>query len=131
MLRNILGTIAGLAVAILVITLVQMVSSSMYPMPEGLEMSDQEGFAAYIKTLPTSAFLIVLLGYVLGSIAGGFVSTFVAKTKYVPALIVGLLLTIASILNSMSIPQPMWVSALSIIVMIPGAYLGAKLVKTA
>ncbi len=128
-MRTVLGVIAGMVAAIVVIMLVQMVSSAMYPMPEGLTMEDKEGFANYIRSLPALAFIIVIIGYLLGSLAGGFVSTKVAKTKFLPAWIIGGLLTLGGIWNGMIVPQPSWVTIVSLLMFIPGAYFGAKMVN--
>ena len=116
--------------AIVVIMAIQMISSSLYPMPEGLSPKDKEGFGEYIKSLPAQAFLIVIVGYLLGSIAGGFVSTKVAKSRYLPAWIIGGLLTLAGIANGLSIPQPVWVTIASLLTFVPGTYFGANLVKS-
>lgn len=130
MLRKILGVIAGIIAAIIAIMVVQQVSHMMYPMPEGLSLEDKAGLQAYVDTLPVTAFLLVIISYVLGSFAGGYVSTLIAKTKFLPALIVGGLLALAAILNGMAMPQPLWVSIVSVLVMLPMAWLGAKMVKT-
>ncbi len=131
MLRKILGTIAGLIAAVAVISVVQMISGMMYPMPEGVTMDDEAAFNAYVKGLPITAFLMVLLSYIAGSFIGGFIATMIAKTKFIPAFVVGGLLAVAAILNAVAMPQPMWVSGLSVLVMMPMAWMGARLVKSA
>jgi hypothetical protein len=69
---------------------------------------------------------LVILSYIVGSFFGGMTATGIAKEKYNPAVIVGGVLTLAGIMNAISIPQPMWVSIVCILVFIPLAYLGAK-----
>lgn len=129
MLRKILGVLAGVVVAYLVITISQVVSLSMNPFPEGLDMQDKEAMLGYMATLPASAYALVLGGYLVASFLGGLLATLIARTKFVPALIIGGFLTAAAIANAMMIPQPGWVSIVSVLVMIPAAWLGAKLVK--
>ena len=118
-----------MVVAIAAITIAQMISAAIYPMPEGVTIDNEEAFNAYVGTLPITAFLLVILGYMLGSFLGGLAATMIAKAKFAPALIVGTLLAIAAFLNGMAMPQPLWISALGVLVMIPMAWLGARLVK--
>lgn len=126
MLRKILSVVIGIAVGVLGIMLIQSLSSQMYPMPEGLDYKDTEAFGAYVKTLPVGAFLMVILSYIVGSFFGGMSATSLSKEKYRSAIIVGGVLTLAGIANAMSMPQPLWVSIVSVLVFIPSAYLGAK-----
>ncbi|MBT8140935.1 MAG: hypothetical protein HKN88_06755 [Gammaproteobacteria bacterium] len=126
MLRKILAVITGVVIGVLGISLVQAISGQMYPWPEGLDYNDKEAFVAFVKTLPTGAFLMVILSYIVGSFFGGMAATAVAKEKYVPALIVGFALTIAGVMNAIAVPQPLWVSIISVLVFFPFVYLGAK-----
>lgn len=131
MLRKILGIIAGVITAGVVIMIMEMISHSMYPMPEGLELTDTEALRAHIESLPMGAYLMLILGYVLGAFSGGLVSTLVSKVKYMPAIIIGVLLSLGALANGMMMPQPVWISVVSVLVMIPFAYLGARMVKSA
>ena len=127
MFKKILAVVVGLLIGGLGISLVQALSGQMYPWPEGLDYNNKEAFAAFVNTLPTGAFLMVILSYVVGSFFGGMAATAVGKEKYSSGLIVGFGLTIAGVMNAIAIPQPLWVSIVSIIVFIPFALLGAKI----
>jgi len=131
MLRKILAIIVGVLAGIAVITLVQQVSTMMHPMPEGVTMDDMEAFKAWVSNLPTSAYLMVILSYILGSLIGGFVATLIARFKFWPALVVGGILMVMGILNAVAIPQPLWVSIVSVLSFVPAAWLGARMVRTA
>ena len=127
MLKKILAVVVGILIGGLGISLVQALSGQMYPWPEGLDYNNKEAFAAFVDTLPLGAFLMVILSYVVGSFFGGMAATAASKEKYTPALIVGFALTIAGVMNAIAIPQPLWVSIVSVIVFIPFALLGAKI----
>jgi len=129
--RKFVGILAGIVAAFIAIMAIQMISSILYPMPDGLGLDDKAGLQAHIETLPITAFCLVIASYVLGGLAGGFMATLVSKVRYFPALIVGGLFTVFAIMNGMAIPQPLWVSVLSVLVFIPCAWLGAKAVKLA
>jgi len=78
--------------------------------------------------LPPGALLVVSLGWVLGSLAGGFVSTWISqRSPIVHALILGGLLTLAGIANNLMLPPPVWFWVLTVIVFLPATYLGARL----
>lgn len=129
MLKKILAVIVGIAVGILGIMLIQGVSGQMYPWPEGLRLNDKDGVKQYINTLPIGAFLMVILSYVVGSFFGGMAAKSLSKLNQ-SAIIVGGVLTLAGLANAMSVPQPLWVSILSLLAFIPIALLGAKCIPT-
>lgn len=126
MIRKIFSVIIGIIVGVLGITLVQTISMQMYPWPEGLSFEDAERVKEHFSSLPVGAFLMVILSYMVGSFFAGMSATSISKEKYREAIIVGGVLTIAGIMNGMSVPQPLWVSIVSVLVFIPCAYLGAK-----
>ena len=75
MIRNILAVIGGLAVGMAVnMALVMLNAYVLFPMPQGTSMQDTEQFKAYIATLPTTAFLVVLAAHLGQAFAGGLVS---------------------------------------------------------
>ena len=125
MLKKIFAVIVGITVGVLGIMLIQNISSQMFPWPEELKLSDKVRVKQYFDTLPVTAFLMVILSYVVGSFFGGMAATSLSKLKQ-SAIIVGGVLTLAGLANAMSIPQPLWVSITSILVFIPFALLGAK-----
>lgn len=126
MLKKVLAVIVGITVGVFGIMLIQNISSQMYPWPAELKLSDTEGVKQYFGTLPVAAFLMVILSYIVGSFFGGMAATTLSKEKYHSAIIVGGVLTLAGIANGMNIPQPLWVSIVSVLVFIPFALLGAE-----
>jgi len=110
MLRNvgavILGMIVGMAVNM---ALVMLNTYVLFPMPAGLEMSDAAGFNAYIATLPSSAFILVLAAHLGQSFFGGWAAARVCASHPMRiAMIVGVLSLVGGILNMMSIKGPDW-----------------------
>ena len=73
MLRNIgavvLGLFAGIAVNM---GFIMLNSYMLFPMPEGMDMNDPEQMNAYVATLPTAAFLVVLIAHLGQSFVGGW-----------------------------------------------------------
>lgn len=128
MARKIIGVIAGLAVGVIVIYAVETLGHQLYPMPPGVDMENPEAMGAWIETLPAGAFAIILGAFIGGGFAGGAVATLIARDRPVPALIVGGLLTVAGIANVAMIPHPLWFTIVSVLVYLPAAWLGARVV---
>ena len=129
MWKWILGTLAGLATAVISIALIQQVSTLLYPMPPDLDFEDRAALKAWIDELPLSALLLVIASYATGAFAGGYVSARITQDQAWPPLIVGAALLLAGFANLAMIPHPFWFAAASTLIYIPLALLGARLVK--
>src|SRR5438876_11614215 len=98
------------------------------PDSRALALRRRQVVRALLADAPPGALLVVALGWVLGSLAGGFVSTWISqRSPVVHALILGGLLTLAGIANNLMLPPPVWFWVLTVIVFLPATYLGARL----
>jgi hypothetical protein len=80
---------------------------------------------AYIATLPLSAMLVVLTGWLIATFAATWLAARIAGTPE-PGYIVGALLLCAGIANAFMIPQPVWFSIASFVIYIGGTWVGAR-----
>lgn len=126
MLRKALGALAGLVAGVLSIMLAQTISHKLYPPPPGFNPENREALEALMVTMPTGALLLVLFGYALGSLAGGFTAAKIGK-HMIPALIVGGLLMLAGIANLAMLPHPTWFAVTNLLLFLPLAWVGGKL----
>lgn len=130
--RSVLAVIGGFVAASVVMMVVESINGHvLYPelgkAAEG--MTDREAIKTLMASAPFGAFLVVLLGWALGSFAGGFLAGWIGRDAPVRhALILGGLLTVAGIANNLMLPPPAWFWILSIVVFVPAAYAGARLV---
>jgi hypothetical protein len=124
--RTIAGVVVGVVVAWLAIMLAEFASAPLHPMPAGLDMRDPESVAAFVATLPASALLLVLSGWVLGGLVGGYVAASISR-KPRAALTVGIVIVLGVIANAVMIPHPMWMTIAGVLLPVPAAWLGAKL----
>ncbi len=129
--RKILATLAGGGTTMVLMMAIQGLSILFHPMPEGLDPSNREALADWVKTLPPTAFLMVLASYAVGCLAGGWVAARVAHGAKVPSLVVGGLFTIAGFANLAAIPHPLWFAVVSSLTYLPSAWLGATLARRA
>jgi hypothetical protein len=80
-----------------------------YPMPEGVTWTDKDAIIAWIKTLPQTAFILVLVAHLSQAFIGGWVAAFIAKQNMMcVAMVVGTLSLVGGIINMMMIPAPVW-----------------------
>lgn len=133
--RSIVAVVLGFAVASAVMLVVETINGKiLYPELGQLEagMTDPEQSRALLATAPAGAFLVVLIGWALGSFCGGFVATWIGKQpRYRHALILGVLLTFAGIANNLMVPPPLWFWVVGLLVFIPAACAGARAVPRA
>ena len=130
-LRSILAVIVGFVAASAVMMLIETLNGRvLYPelgkLAEG--MTDREAIRALMAKAPVGAFLVVLLGWALGSLVGGFLAAWIGwNAPAAHALVLGGLLTLAGIANNLMLPPPAWFWILSLVVLLPAAYAGARL----
>jgi len=127
-LRGIGGGVLGVAVAFCGVMAAEAISHHFYPPPAGMDPlhPDMAQLKAFIATLPAPAFLIVLAGHFLGTLAGTFAAA-KAGTSRIPGYAVGALLLAAGIGNAVMIPQPAWFSAVSIVGYVLMTWAGVRL----
>lgn len=129
MLRGILAVICGALAGGVFNLAIIMVSCAIYPPPEGADMADPETMKAYVASLPTTAFLIVLVAHAGGALVGGLVAGLIGRRRLVVGAIVGGLFLLGGIINVVSIPSPLWFVVLDLVSYVPCGILGAKLAQ--
>ena len=130
MVRKILAVIAGLITFYVVVSGVQMLNGIIFGAPPPETMTDPAAMSAYVAGLPTAAFIVLLLGYVLGSFVAGFVMRKISHwDSLVLPLIVGVLGTVGWIANLAMVPHPIWVAVVGFFCYIPFAILGHRAAK--
>lgn len=127
MLRQVLGVLAGLAVGAGITFAVEALNASLNPLPPGSDAANAEAMRAFVARLPPLALWLVLLGWGLGAMAGGWTAARTAGRVRAPARVVGVVLLGAAIFNMLTIPHPLWFWAIGVLVFLPAAELGASL----
>jgi pimeloyl-ACP methyl ester carboxylesterase len=91
-------------------------------------ITEPEAFAAFIETLPLGAFLFLLFAHSIGTLISAFLATlFSGQSRPIPAIVVGVLMLSAGVINLISIPHPVWFQVSEVIIYLPAALLGYKL----
>ncbi len=122
--------VAGLLTAFIIMMVFEYVNSFLYPLPEGLDIYDPAAVQAFTASLPSTAYILVFLGWILGAFKAGCVTTYLAKEDtYRLSFIVGVLLTLAGIANNIMIGHDMFFNIIGLPMFIVFTYLGHKYLR--
>lgn len=132
-IRSVCAVMAGFLAASVIMMVVETINGQiLYPdlgkSAKGL--TDPQQIKDLLARAPVGAFLVVLFGWALGSLCGGFVTALLSRTaSLTPALVLGFLLTLAGAANNLMLPPPVWFWFASLAVLLPPTYFGAKLAR--
>ena len=126
MLRRIGAFFAGVIVAFVIVQIAEFGVHAMNPFPPGTNTKDFAEIKKYVAALPVSAMVLVLSGWLVGTFAGTFTASRIARSPIPGYILTGLLLG-AGIVNSILIPQPVWFSIVSYIIYLVAGFAGTRL----
>jgi hypothetical protein len=126
--RKALGVAIGGIVAFTCVQAAEMITHHFYPFPPGADMKDMATIKRFVATLPVQAFVLVLGGWLVGTLVGTFLAAKIGRDR-LPAYIVGAFLLAAGIANSILIPQPVWFTAASIVIFLAVPFAGMAMAK--
>lgn len=124
--RQLLGVIAGVVVGGLVVFLVELAGHSLFPPPPGTDLSNQEDVKRLISLLPVGALLMVLVGWLLGSLAGAWTANRIARTS-MAGWIVAALFILLTAYNFTIIPHPAWMMAAGLAIPLASAWIASRM----
>ena len=128
--RTVLGVVAGLAAMFVVIMLVEFAGAQWFPPPEGVDMRDPEVLASAMAQMPIAALALVVVAWVLGAFAGGWVAAKVSVAHpRVAAVVVALAVVAGVVMMVLSFPHPLWMTVLGLVLPVPAALAGARLAR--
>lgn len=125
MLRNILGPVAGLSVAFLVITAAEWLGHTLFPI-------DRDSWSAttieqYMAQVPLGAKLAVIVAWMFGALLGGLTASLVANRHEWPAWIVGGAVLVMTGINLALIPHPLWMAGSGVVLILAAAFAAGKI----
>lgn len=131
--RKILAVVVAMIVAIAIMMVVEMANSMVIMPPSDDVMKDAAKLREFMANGPVKAYVIVLIGYVLASFAGGFIVTKMSRRES-PGLtlpiIVGVLLELGMVANILMLPgQPIWFVVAGFLTFIPLSLLGHRFAR--
>ena len=131
--RKILAVVVAMIVAIAIMMVVEMANSMVIMPPSDDVMKDAAKLREFMANGPVKAYVIVLVGYVLASFAGGFIVTKMSRRES-PGLtlpiIIGVLLELGMVANILMLPgQPIWFVVAGFLTFIPLSLLGHRFAR--
>jgi hypothetical protein len=130
MKQIVLAVIAGIFAAMITFIVVEQLIHLIYPFPQGLDLQNTAQVNQYLESLPILYWLLVILGWILGSVlAGALIKRISRSASIVPPLIVGTILTLVSLVNVISFQHPTWFVIVSLMVFFVSVFAGHRLVK--
>lgn len=128
MWRKLLGILGGIAAGAAIATVTEWIDGVLHPPPASIDPGNVESYRVYVARLPASAFVLLLCGHALGSIAAGAIATLIARRAALwPAVVAGVALFLGGAVNVIALPHPTWFVGLDLACYVPLAWLGARL----
>lgn len=130
-LRAILGVVAGLVTMFLVIMGIEFLGHMLFPPPPGLDPMNPADLGTIMASQPVAALAMVVLAWVAGAFAGGWVAARIARDwPRTAAVLVSLMVIVGVVGMIMQLPEhPRWMSVLGLLLPIPAALLAARLAR--
>jgi hypothetical protein len=126
-MRKILAFIAGLITFFIVVSLMHLLNGLIFGMPSPDVYANPEKMTAYVAGMSTGAFVGVLVTYIVGSFASGFVMRILSRwDSLILPVVIGLIGTAGWAYNINQIQHPMWVTVLGFFCYLPFAILGHR-----
>ena len=121
MARSIVGVVAGVIVAGLVVLLIEIAGMAVFPPPTGMDPTNPDSIRAHMSALPVGAFLMVLAGWTAGGFAGAWAAGLISSRPVRwPGLVAGAIFAAACVMNLVTLPHPVWF-AIAALLLVPAA----------
>lgn len=123
--RNILAVILGLVIGSMLNMGIILISGSVIPPPEGVDMTTTEGLQAGMHLLEPKHYIFPFLAHALGTFVGAFVAYMMAaQYKKSLAIGIGVFFLLGGVASVLMLPSPIWYTVIDLLgAYIPFAYL--------
>lgn len=132
--RKILAMAIGLITGLFTFAVIAIVSTRYGLAPSNVEYMSRGEMAQYWSSRPATVYVVMLLGWMLSSLAAGWITTKTSRelNNTVLALLVsGIMLGVGAVFFFVVTPGlPLWMIAISLLSTIPIAMLGHKIAGT-
>lgn len=129
-IRGVGAVIAGFVAASVVMMCVEYTNGHVFFPELGKSaegVTDPVRIKEIMATAPPLALVVVLVGWLLGGYAGGWVAQRVAGAAATrPVFVVGVLLTLAGVANNLMLPPPVWFWVAGMLILLPATLAGGR-----
>ena len=128
MSRSIAGIFAGFITAFVLVLAIESAGLPLFPPPEGMDPLNAESVRQHLAEIHAGSFVMVLLAWTAGAIAGPWVARRVAGDAPAwPSLTVALLFLVLCVYNLVAIPGPLWMKVGAIILVPIATWVGFRI----
>ncbi|HRN61057.1 MAG TPA: hypothetical protein PK743_00975 [Luteimonas sp.] len=128
MIRSTLAVLLGLLAALATMLLLEYVGMSLFPLPPGINLDNEEDLARLVASASTGKMLWVLMGWTVAAFVGGWVAAKISRRHRTgAALWVGALIVAGVVLNAALLPHPAWMTIAGVLLPLPVAWFAARL----
>lgn len=124
-MRQLVGVLLGIAVAVGVVFLVELIGHAVLPVPTDYDPMTEEGAARYLREAPIAAKLGLVFGWFAGALAGGWMAVRVGRRTWL-AWIVAIMIALAGVTNVIMIPHPLWMQAAAVAAPLLAGWLASR-----
>ena len=129
-MKSLIAVMAGIVVSGVTGALVQSGGDALLAAWMGIEPISAQGAAALGTDRATESLLVMLLGYFLGPMAGGYVAARLAPVKpRLHAAGVGAFQMVFAVIALLLFPHPAWFAVATVLAFVPGALVGAAIYR--
>jgi hypothetical protein len=107
MFRIILGIIAGVVAAVLIVFVIEGLGHMVFPPPPGIDLADPETLTTIIDQLPAGALAFVMIAWMAGAFGGGALAAWIGRRPWA-AWLVGFAMLAGGAWSMAMIPHPLW-----------------------
>ena len=112
-MRQVLGAVLGIAVAVGVVFLVELIGHAALPVPTDYDPMTEDGAARYLREAPIAAKLALVFAWFVGALAGGWIAVRVGGRAWLAWIVAGVIAA-GGIANIMMIPHPLWMQVAAV-----------------
>lgn len=126
MLRTILGIVAGVVLAFVVLIGLEMAGHAAMPPPAGLDPADPEDLKQMVASASATAKAWVVFAWFAAVVAGGWVARRLSRKGWAGWVIAGLIV-LGGVANIMMIPHPLWMQIAAVAAPLLGGWIVTRL----
>ena len=125
MARKLGGILLGAIVGYMLVSAIEMLNLMLFKPPAGLDFKDPAALKNYVTSLPETAFILVIVAWIVGAFVGVLIATRVARWR-VAGFIVGLLMIGATVSNIVRFPHPIWAIVIAMAGLLAAIWMGVQ-----
>ncbi|RZK19366.1 MAG: hypothetical protein EOO43_11790 [Flavobacterium sp.] len=129
-LKNILAVIAGIVIGGLVNSAIIMISGSIIPPPNGVDITTEEGLKNSMHLFEPKHFIFPFLAHAIGTFVGAYIAARISTKKVLFAMLIGAFFLIGGIWMVIILPSPIWYTVVDLAgAYLPVAYFAGRIAK--